>query len=123
MTLAWEEYEKDKWDHIAIKMQAYGCPEKWSKEAVQRKWLDLHPEYDPYYCEYEVAGSRSQEQGAYDVKDEPRSGWGDDNSSGFTEALRSREYEDSGIGGGGGGGSGPHLPQMFPSHEEIWNGS
>jgi len=119
LTLAWEEYEKEKWDHIAVKMQTYGCPEKWSKEAVQRKWLDLHPEYDPYYCEYELAGSRAHEQGPYGVKAEPRSGWGDDNNmGGFTEALRSREFE-----GGGGGGSGPHLPQMFPSHEEIWNGS
>jgi hypothetical protein len=44
--MAWEEYSRSKWETIANNMPKYGCPEKWPKELVQKKWQELHPSDD-----------------------------------------------------------------------------
>lgn len=55
MTMAWEEYETTRWDTIAKNMLKHGCTERWTKEAVQRKWHELHPEDAiPVLSEYEL---------------------------------------------------------------------
>jgi hypothetical protein len=44
--MAWEEYSRSKWETIANNMPKYGCPEKWPKELVQKKWQEMHPSED-----------------------------------------------------------------------------
>lgn len=44
--MAMENYEKNKWNNIAHDMANYGSTENWTKEAVQRKWYEIHPELD-----------------------------------------------------------------------------
>lgn len=44
--MAMENYEKNKWNNIAQDMVNYGSIENWTKEAVQRKWYEIHPELD-----------------------------------------------------------------------------
>jgi hypothetical protein len=52
--MAWEEYSRSKWETIANNMPKYGCPEKWPKELVQRKWQEMHPsENAPTVSDYE----------------------------------------------------------------------
>jgi hypothetical protein len=54
LTLACENYEKGKWENIAKDMLNHGCDNKWTKEAVQRKWHEMHPEEGDCTPEYEV---------------------------------------------------------------------
>jgi hypothetical protein len=54
LTLACEKYEKGKWENIAKDMLNHGCDNKWTKEAVQRKWHEMHPEEGDCTPEYEV---------------------------------------------------------------------
>lgn len=42
LIFAWEEYERSKWIVIANEMLKHGCTDKWTKEAVQRKWSEMH---------------------------------------------------------------------------------
>lgn len=42
------EQSKDRWDLIAEAMMNHGCTERWSKEQVEKKWQQLHPEEDDY---------------------------------------------------------------------------
>ncbi|RFU32714.1 hypothetical protein B7463_g3601, partial [Scytalidium lignicola] len=44
LTLSVEDYENAKWDVVANDMLKYGCVEKWPKDAVQKKWYEMHPE-------------------------------------------------------------------------------
>ena len=46
--LAFQDQHKLKWDQIAQAMLKYGCAEKWSKEMVQKKWHEMHP--DVQFC-------------------------------------------------------------------------
>ncbi|TAQ91574.1 hypothetical protein B7494_g1 [Chlorociboria aeruginascens] len=43
LVLAWEDNKNATWDTIATEMLKHGCTEKWSKEAVQKRWYELHP--------------------------------------------------------------------------------
>ncbi|KAJ8066694.1 hypothetical protein OCU04_005736 [Sclerotinia nivalis] len=43
LTLAWEDYDRAKWEEIAKGMMRHGVQEKWSKEAVQRKFGEMFP--------------------------------------------------------------------------------
>jgi hypothetical protein len=42
-----------KWDQIAQAMLKYGCVEKWSKEMVQKKWHEMHPDHEDHPDAYE----------------------------------------------------------------------
>jgi hypothetical protein len=53
LTLAFQDQDKLKWDQIAQAMLKHGCVEKWSKEMIQKKWNEMHPEHDDYPQEYE----------------------------------------------------------------------
>lgn len=54
MVKAWEDYGRSKWETIANNMPKFGCPEKWPKELVEKKWQEMHsgddspcdPDYD-----------------------------------------------------------------------------
>ena len=59
LILAWEDYEKSRWDAIAQGMLSHGCNDMWTKEAVQRKWNEMH--HVSYISEYELM-SRSRGQ-------------------------------------------------------------
>ncbi|ESZ98790.1 hypothetical protein SBOR_0839 [Sclerotinia borealis F-4128] len=74
LTLALEDYDKAKWEEIAKGMVRHGVKEKWSKEAVQRKFNEM---FDPDDRSYgpEYALSRQPEQMHFDVKMEPRTPW------------------------------------------------
>ncbi|KAB8304873.1 hypothetical protein EYC80_004205 [Monilinia laxa] len=74
LTLACEDYDKAKWEEIAKGMLNHGVQEKWSKEAVQRKFNELFHSDDRSY-ESEYAASRHAEQIHFDVKMEPRTPW------------------------------------------------
>jgi hypothetical protein len=54
LNLAWQKYDKTKWETIAENMKEFGCHEKWPKELVQKKWHELHPEDPSYLPEYEL---------------------------------------------------------------------
>lgn len=74
MTLAWEDYERDKWEAVAKGMMNHGVIEKWSKEAVQRKFNEMFPPDDRSY-NTEYALSKHTEQLNYNIKMEPRTPW------------------------------------------------
>ena len=44
---------------IADDMPKYGCREKWTKGACQKKWDEMHPDDAPYIPEYERMASNS----------------------------------------------------------------
>ncbi|KAH8596759.1 hypothetical protein B0O99DRAFT_593550 [Bisporella sp. PMI_857] len=58
LLLASQSHDKNRWDQIATTMLKYGCVERWSKETLQKKWYELHPEGD-YSSEYETGSRRS----------------------------------------------------------------
>jgi hypothetical protein len=59
--MAWEEYSRSKWETIANNMPKYGCPEKWPKELVQKKWHEMHPPDDTTpLSDYEVKWGAGQ---------------------------------------------------------------
>ncbi|KAA8575581.1 hypothetical protein EYC84_004718 [Monilinia fructicola] len=74
LTLAFEDYEKAKWEEIAKGMLNHGVQEKWSKEAVQRKYNELFPPDDRSH-ESDYAPSRHTERMDFDLKMEPRTPW------------------------------------------------
>jgi hypothetical protein len=45
--MAMEDYDKQRWETIARDMLKHGSTEKWTKEAVQRKWCEMHPSGSP----------------------------------------------------------------------------
>jgi hypothetical protein len=45
--MAMEDYDKQRWETIARDMLKHGSTEKWTKEAVQRKWSEMHPNGSP----------------------------------------------------------------------------
>jgi hypothetical protein len=45
--MAMEDYNKQRWETIARDMLKHGSTEKWTKEAVQRKWSEMHPNGSP----------------------------------------------------------------------------
>jgi hypothetical protein len=45
--MAMEDYDKQRWETIAKDMLKLGSTEKWTKEAVQRKWSEMHPNGSP----------------------------------------------------------------------------
>ncbi|TVY42941.1 hypothetical protein LOCC1_G005928 [Lachnellula occidentalis] len=53
LIMAWEEYERSKWDAIAQGMLKHGCTEKWTREAVQKKWNETHHDEISYLSRYE----------------------------------------------------------------------
>ncbi|TVY90915.1 hypothetical protein LAWI1_G008029 [Lachnellula willkommii] len=53
LIIAWEEYERSKWDTIAQGMLKHGCTEKWTREAVQKKWNEMHHDEISYFSGYE----------------------------------------------------------------------
>lgn len=55
LTLAFQDQNKLKWDQVAQAMLKYGCVEKWSKEMVQKKWYEMHPEHNEFTEDYERA--------------------------------------------------------------------
>ncbi|TVY75832.1 hypothetical protein LSUE1_G008562 [Lachnellula suecica] len=60
LTMAWEDYEKSRWDAISKGMLSHGCTDEWTKEAVQKKWNEMHPNAYQYpSTEYELL-SRSR---------------------------------------------------------------
>ncbi|KAF7934322.1 uncharacterized protein EAE98_000969 [Botrytis deweyae] len=75
LTLAWEDYEREKWEAVAKGMMKHGVQEKWSKEAVQRKFNEMFPPDDRSYNNTEYALSKHAEQLNYDIKMEPRTPW------------------------------------------------
>ncbi|KAI9648515.1 hypothetical protein NHQ30_003150 [Ciborinia camelliae] len=76
LTLAWEDYDKAKWEKIAEGMVRHGIPEneKWSKEAVQRKFNEMYPPDDRSYVP-DYALSRHPEDIHFELKMEPRTPW------------------------------------------------
>lgn len=68
--MAMESYEKNKWNNIAQDMINYGSTENWTKEAVQRKWYEIHPELEearyPIKAspEYDISIRQYQHQGS-----------------------------------------------------------
>ncbi|TVY28293.1 hypothetical protein LHYA1_G003702 [Lachnellula hyalina] len=53
LIMAWEQYERSKWDAIAQGMLKHGCTEKWTREAVQKKWNEMHHDEISYLSGYE----------------------------------------------------------------------
>jgi len=43
LTLAHEDYEKEKWSSISKGMLKHGTQEQWSKEVLQKKWDEMRP--------------------------------------------------------------------------------
>lgn len=122
---AWEFFESERWDWIAVEMQR--CAEmsgisndKWSKEAVQRKWIELHPSYDPYVSSYQSA-SEAQEQAKERIEDEPRSG-----RIGRGTVLEEESRSRTLLGDSTAAlqQPKPHRPlhhvAVFPDHDEVW---
>lgn len=63
----------------------HGCGEKWTKEAVQRKYRELFPEEYPYHSthysyqqDYDTRYIHSHQM-SVDIKMEPRTVWVDEN--------------------------------------------
>ncbi|KAN0093763.1 hypothetical protein V8E51_016947 [Hyaloscypha variabilis] len=54
LTQAHEDYEKNKWSSISKGMLKHGTEEPWSKEALQKKWNEMHPEQTSFSPEYEI---------------------------------------------------------------------
>jgi hypothetical protein len=93
LTLAWEDWDKGKWDAIAEGMMKHGCREKWTKEAVQRKFRELfpddyhyHPSHYSYQQDYDPRDMHQQRM-SIDIKMEPRTVWVDE--SGRDSLVRS----------------------------------
>ncbi|KAF4633216.1 hypothetical protein G7Y89_g4898 [Cudoniella acicularis] len=68
LDIAWEDYERSRWEQISKDMLKHGCAERWTKEAVQRKWNEMHPNSYPshnpvshsdYLLEYSYNNTRS----------------------------------------------------------------
>ncbi|ATZ49878.1 hypothetical protein BCIN_05g02770 [Botrytis cinerea B05.10] len=136
LTLAWEDYERDKWEAVAKGMMKHGVQEKWSKEAVQRKFNEMFPPDDRSY-NTEYAFSKHTEQLNYDIKMEPRTPWPNhderdsaihsltDEEQTLVGELRSRTASDA---------SSLHYQQQHhqqimyaqqhqQQHQEIWAGN
>ena len=47
-------------------MLKYGCVEKWSKDMVQKKWYEMHPEND-YGSEYEESKAKRRMTDEYGI--------------------------------------------------------
>ncbi|PQE29913.1 ER lumen retaining receptor protein [Rutstroemia sp. NJR-2017a WRK4] len=93
LTLAWEDWDKGKWDAISEGMMKHGCREKWTKEAVQRKFRELfpddyhyHPSHYSYQQDYDPREMDHQRM-SIDIKMEPRTVWADE--SGRDSLVRS----------------------------------
>jgi len=54
LSLALQDQDKGKWEQVAQSMMKYGCIEKWSKETIERKWRQLHPDHDDFPSEYDA---------------------------------------------------------------------
>jgi hypothetical protein len=55
LTLAVEEFDKNRWDTISDSMLKYGCMAKWPKEMCQRRWQEMHPEDGTWLPQYEMS--------------------------------------------------------------------
>lgn len=89
LTLSWKEYDQRKWQAIANEMRKYGCREKWSKEACEKKWREIHPEDTPYVPEV-TAGNKHMI--AQEIKMERGAGstaWSDGRDSGSQSLYES----------------------------------
>ncbi|PMD20900.1 hypothetical protein NA56DRAFT_572842 [Hyaloscypha hepaticicola] len=51
---AHDDYENNKWSSISNGTVKHDTQEKWSKEALQKKWTELHPGQSSYNPDYEV---------------------------------------------------------------------
>jgi hypothetical protein len=55
LKLAHEDHEKGKWASISKGMLKHGTQERWSQEAVQKKWNEMYPDQSSFSCpEYEI---------------------------------------------------------------------
>ena len=63
---AHDGYENSKWSSISNGMLKHGTQEKWSKEAMPKKWTELHPEQSSYNPDYEVI-SRNRDRASEDL--------------------------------------------------------
>jgi hypothetical protein len=54
LTLTHEDYESSKWSSISRGMLKHDTQERWSKEALEKKWNELHPEQSSFGPEYEI---------------------------------------------------------------------
>ena len=66
MLLATQSLDKTRWDLIASAMLKYGCVEKWSKDMVQKKWYEMHPEHE-YGSEYEDSRAKRRMTDEYEI--------------------------------------------------------
>lgn len=125
--MAWEEYSRSKWEIIANNMIKYGCPEKWPKELVQKKWQELNPN-DNTAClsDYEVkwgVGQRDWSDGrnsrSHSLEGDGSAQYSKPPSSTAMKVSRSRTASNT--------ASPPHFPEsqqqmMFESQQEhgVW---
>lgn len=97
MILSWEEYDRSKWDEIANGMLRHGVhpDNKWSKEAVQRKFNELIPPDERHEQHYAL--SRHAEQIYPGMKMEPRTPWPnyDEDAATLVGDLRNRTASDA----------------------------
>ncbi|CAD6445433.1 1d31a824-5929-44b4-9706-879e0a161818 [Sclerotinia trifoliorum] len=137
LTLAWEDYDRAKWEEIAKGMMRHGVQEKWSKEAVQRKFNEMFPPDERSCAPSDYALCRHAEDMHYEVKMEPRTPWPNHDEGGseihsltdeeqtLVDELRSRTASDA---------SSLHFQQhqhqeiMYAqqhqqNHQEVWAGN
>jgi hypothetical protein len=89
LTLAVDEFDKNRWETISDSMLKYGCMAKWPKELCQRKWQDMHPDEGPWLPQYEMS-----------IRHRDSDDWGPDEgqfSDGRASACHSLHEADSGI--------------------------
>jgi hypothetical protein len=89
LTLAVEEFDRNRWERIADSMMNYGCAAKWPKDLCQKKWQEMHPEHGSCPPAYEMS---FQYQDSED--------WGPDElviSEGRASARQSTQEGDSGV--------------------------
>ncbi|KAG9241518.1 hypothetical protein BJ878DRAFT_545173 [Calycina marina] len=54
LLLAMQSLDHREFDQVAVAMLKYGCLEKWPKDAIQKKWYEMHPELESGYENYEL---------------------------------------------------------------------
>ncbi|KAH8813091.1 hypothetical protein F5884DRAFT_671046 [Xylogone sp. PMI_703] len=101
LTLSVEDYENAKWDVVATDMLKYGCVEKWPKEAVQKKWYEMHPEeYNPHEersprsFKHRLSGEPDHSS-LPDTRDNSSQGHHDTEAQGLLTECRSRAASDA----------------------------
>ncbi|CAG8958442.1 hypothetical protein HYFRA_00011119 [Hymenoscyphus fraxineus] len=70
LLIAMQNYEKNKWSNIARDMANHGSTENWTKDAVEKKWYEIHPDFEqagryPFKHDYEFGARQHHAYPSY----------------------------------------------------------